>query len=108
MVIALPFSPEIQTKDGKTRFDILHINGDIVIRPREVESALVDIQPLTRRETQVLTLVAEGYSNKIIGAELGISERTVKNHLTFIMTKLCASDRTHAVVTALRSGLLSI
>ena len=52
--------------------------------------------------------MAEGYSNKLISAELGISERTVKNHLTTTMGKLRASDRTHAVVTAVRLGWLDI
>ncbi|MCI0888411.1 MAG: response regulator transcription factor, partial [Chloroflexi bacterium] len=46
--------------------------------------------------------------NKIIGDRLVISERTVKSHLTYIMTKLRASDRTHAVVTAVRLGWLAI
>lgn len=64
--------------------------------------------PLTDREHQILGLVAEGFSNKLIGCELFISERTVKNHLTNIMSKLQASDRTHAVVTALRRGWLSL
>jgi two-component system response regulator DegU len=53
-------------------------------------------------------LVAEGYSNKLISVELGIAERTVKNHLTVTMGKLRASDRTHAVVTAVRTGWLDI
>jgi DNA-binding NarL/FixJ family response regulator len=55
-----------------------------------------------------LKCVTEGHSNKIISTELGISERTVKNHLTSTMTKLRASDRTHAVVTAVRLGWLEI
>lgn len=65
-------------------------------------------QRLSSRETEVLALAAEGNGNKQIGMHLHISERTVKNHLTGIMTKLCASDRTHAVVTAVRLGWLSI
>ena len=65
-------------------------------------------QVLSNRETEVLALVAEGNGNKEIGASLHISERTVKNHLTGIMTKLRASDRTHAVVTAIRLGWLAI
>ena len=65
-------------------------------------------QPLTGREHQVLTLVAEGQSNKLIALKLGISEQTVKNHVTGIMTKLRAFDRTHAVVTAVRLGWLQI
>ena len=68
----------------------------------------IDAQPLTDREREVLSFVAEGYSNKLISAELGISERTVKNHLTATMTKLRASDRTHAVVTAMRLGWLDL
>ena len=52
--------------------------------------------------------MAEGNSNKLIAGRLGISERTVKNHLTGIMNKLRASDRTHAVVSAVRLGWLAI
>ena len=89
-------------------FSVLHINGGVLIRPHKTDGAPVDAQPLTERELQVLALVAEGYSNKLIAIRLGISERTVKNHLTYIMTKLRASDRTHAVVTAVRLGWLAI
>lgn len=87
---------------------VLHINGGLVIRPRQPDIAPVQAQPLTDREREVLALVAEGNSNKIIGDRLVISERTVKSHLTYIMTKLRASDRTHAVVTAVRLGWLAI
>ena len=87
---------------------VLHINGGLVIRPRRPDIAPVQAQPLTDREREVLALVAEGNSNKIIGDRLVISERTVKSHLTYIMTKLRASDRTHAVVTAVRLGWLAI
>ena len=87
---------------------ILHINGGLVIRPRQPELAPMEAQPLTDREREVLSLVAEGNSNKLIGDQLAISERTVKSHLTYIMTKLRASDRTHAVVTAVRLGWLAI
>ena len=65
-------------------------------------------QPLTDREQEVLSLATEGFSNQLIGNTLGIAERTVRNHLTFIMIKLRASDRTHAVVTAVRLGWLAI
>ncbi len=87
---------------------VLRINGGVVIRPRNLEQVPADAQPLTDREREVLSTVAEGYSNKLIAARLGISERTVKNHLTYIMIKLRASDRTHAVVTAVRLGWLAI
>lgn len=68
----------------------------------------VDTEPITDRGREVLALVAEGYSNKLISGELGIAERTVKNHLTTTMTKLRASDRTHAVVIAHRLGWLDL
>ena len=89
-------------------FSILHVNGAIVIRPRQAETTPLNADPLTERELQVLSLVAEGASNKIVADQLGICERTVKNHLTCVMTKLRASDRTHAVVTAVRLGWLAI
>ncbi len=69
---------------------------------------MIDAEPLTDREIQVLSLVAEGNSNKLISATLRISERTVKNDLATTMTKLRASDRTHAVVTAVRLGWLGL
>lgn len=87
---------------------IVHINGGVVIRPRQASRLPQDVRPLTQREREVLALVAEGYSNKRIAHHLGISERTVKQHLTWIMTKLQASDRTHAVVIAVRLGWLAI
>ena len=87
---------------------VLHINGGLVIRPRQLAQAPLDAEPLTAREREVLNLVAEGYPNKAIGQRLTIAERTVKSHLTDIMTKLRASDRTHAVVTAVRLGWLAI
>lgn len=61
---------------------------------------------LTERELAVLRLVAGGYSNKEIGRTLGISDGTVKNHLTDILEKLQARDRTHAVLKAIASRFL--
>ena len=72
------------------------------------KTAPIHARMLSRREQEVLSLVAEGNSNKLISAQLDISDRTVKNHLTNIMTKLRAYDRTHAVVTAVRLGSLII
>jgi DNA-binding NarL/FixJ family response regulator len=61
---------------------------------------------LTERERAVLRLVAGGYSNKEIGRALSISDGTVKNHLTEILAKLDARDRTHAVLKAIGARLL--
>ena len=88
--------------------NVSHINGGLVIRAGPSDAALTDAEPITEREREVLTLVAQGYSNKLISNSLDIAERTVKSHLTSTMTKLRASDRTHAVVTAVRLGWLDI
>jgi DNA-binding NarL/FixJ family response regulator len=61
---------------------------------------------LTQREIAVLRLVAGGYSNKEIGRALNISDGTVKNHLTDILARLGARDRTHAVLKAIASKQL--
>lgn len=57
-------------------------------------------EPLTDREHEVLGLVAKGYTNKAIGVQLNISDRTVQGHLAHIFTKLQASSRTEAVMKA--------
>lgn len=63
---------------------------------------------ITSRELDVLRRVANGNSNKIIASNLNISEYTVKNHLKSILSKLNASDRTHAVMIALKRGFLDM
>jgi DNA-binding NarL/FixJ family response regulator len=63
---------------------------------------------LTDREIEVLRGVASGKSNKLIAAELDISEGTVKTHMKSILPKLDATDRTHAVIIALKRGILDI
>lgn len=64
--------------------------------------------PLTKRELEVLALVRKGNTNKQISESLYISERTVKFHITSILSKLYAETRTQAVDIALRRGLLSL
>lgn len=64
------------------------------------------LEQLTPRERDVLTLVAKGRSNRNVAQELGLAEETVKSYLSNVLQKLQASDRTHAVVIALRRGLL--
>ena len=63
-------------------------------------------EALTPREVEVLQLLAEGLSNKMIAARLGVSEHTVKFHVNAILTKLAAQSRTEAVVRATRMGLI--
>lgn len=64
--------------------------------------------PLTNREREVLGLMADGLSNKLIAAKLGISEHTAKFHIGSILDKLDSDTRTGAVVTGLRLGLVSL
>lgn len=66
------------------------------------------IEPLTPREEEVLHLLVEGLSNKEIGAQLHLTEGTVKNYVSNIIAKLQANDRTHAVVLAIKRGLLDL
>jgi DNA-binding NarL/FixJ family response regulator len=65
-------------------------------------------EELTAREIAVLRLVAFGKTNKEIAAQLRISDETVKSHVTNILEKLGANDRTHAVTTALRRGIIAL
>lgn len=64
--------------------------------------------PLSPRETEILEYVTRGLSNKEIAQKLGISQQTVKNHMTSILNKLNVHDRTQAAVTALRRGWVRI
>ena len=62
------------------------------------------LSPLTNRQMEILQLIIEGLSNKQIAMRLGISQQTVKNHVTSILAKLNRSDRTQAAIYALRHG----
>jgi DNA-binding NarL/FixJ family response regulator len=63
---------------------------------------------LSSRELEVLRHVASGMSNKQVARQLGISQKTVRNHLTTVYGKLRASNRVEAVINALRGGLLNL
>jgi DNA-binding NarL/FixJ family response regulator len=73
-----------------------------------VASGVSDEEPLTDREREVLQLMARGLQNKEIAGRLVISERTVKFHVSAILAKLGAGNRTEAVRAALERGLVSI
>jgi DNA-binding NarL/FixJ family response regulator len=62
--------------------------------------------PLTDRETEILRLMASGYSNKEIANSLGVAEGTVKNHVSNILSKLGVRDRTRAVLKAFELGIV--
>ncbi|WP_174728938.1 response regulator [Mesobacillus harenae] len=63
---------------------------------------------LTRRECEVLQLLADGKSNRGIGEALFISEKTVKNHVSNILQKMSVNDRTQAVVVAIKNGWVEV
>jgi DNA-binding NarL/FixJ family response regulator len=90
--------------------------GNVVLSPAVYDS-LLGARPkpatgpplaLTPRELEVLELLAEGLSNRLIAGRLGISEHTAKFHVNAILDKLGAETRTEAVVLAARSGVLSL
>lgn len=114
---------------GEQLFDIIRrtaqgehpINESLATRPKVAEQVLqhfqelslekgaeVVIAPITPREREILTYMAQGYLNKQIAFALKISEQTVKNHVTSILRKLNANARTQAVVEAIKQGLVSI
>ena len=97
------------------------INESVIHRPKVAEQVLQQfgelsnrnaahafIAPLTPREKEILSYIAQGYLNKQIAIELGISEQTIKNHVTSILRKLNANVRTEAVVVAIKQGLISL
>lgn len=79
--------------------------------PPEIALALAEHatdDALSAREIEVLRWVAAGSSNKIVASQLELSQHTVKGHLKSILSKLNASDRTHAVMIALRRGIIDL
>ena len=98
------------------------INDSIIARPAIAERVLKQFQeialvglvkekvaaPLTTREIQILSYIASGNTNKQVAYVLGISEQTIKNHVSAILRKLNANDRAHAVALAIRNQWVSI
>ena len=76
--------------------------------PTSADPTATPSRPVTERQLEVLTNVARGRTNRQIGEILGISEKTVRNHLRTISLKLSTSDRTHAVVLAIGYGWIPI
>ncbi|RSK28631.1 DNA-binding response regulator [Bacillus sp. HMF5848] len=85
--------------DGQRAF------GGVAIAEGEVKRPL---HILTRRECEVLQMLADGKSNRAIGEALFISEKTVKNHVSNILQKMNVNDRTQAVVVAIKNGWVEV
>jgi DNA-binding NarL/FixJ family response regulator len=71
----------------------------------DIAAHLID-ETLTERETAVLACVAGGNSNRAVAQELGVTEDTIKAHMSNVLAKLKAQDRTHAVTIAVRRGII--
>lgn len=93
--------------------------GKTIVRPQITERFMRNVEglkndfmslerpdPLTNRETEILRLMAGGYSNKEIANSIFVAEGTVKNHVSNILSKLGVRDRTRAVLKALELGLI--
>jgi DNA-binding NarL/FixJ family response regulator len=90
---------------------IRHVHSGRRLMPQEVAERLAEYFPqvaLTPREVEVLTLVAQGLSNKEIARKLGAASGTVKMHVQNILSKLKATDRTQAVTIALQRGIIHL
>ena len=97
--------------DELTRAVHAAARGDAPLDPRagrallSARTALSPADSLSDREREVLAMVAEGLPNKLIARELGISEKTVKAHLTNVFRRIDVTDRTQAALWAERNGL---
>ena len=98
------------------------INDSLMTRPMVAERVLKQFQemasmglvadkvvaPLTQREIQILSYIANGNTNKEVAHILGISDQTIKNHVSAILRKLNANDRAHAVAMAIQYHWISV
>ncbi|MFB9327039.1 MULTISPECIES: response regulator [Paenibacillus] len=88
--------------------EIGSVSGAAATREAGVKFIPSENNPLTRREAEVLRLMAEGKSNKMIGEFLFISEKTVKNHVSSILQKMEVDDRTQAVINSIKFGWVEL
>lgn len=91
-------------------------NGDVIISPEFAHALLDEVEEtraiqekiLSDREMEVLQLLADGQSTPEIATNMFISQKTVKNHLAAIYAKIDARDRTHAIIRAVKMGIIKI
>lgn len=80
-----------------------YLPGEVAVRMTERS-----LSPLSERETEVLSLIGKGRSNKEIAAALGVMEGTIKLHVTNILSKLNVTTRTEALIIALKLGIIDL
>ena len=85
-----------------------HVDADAIVMATDRNEDRGPEEPITPRELEVLELLTEGLPNKAIATRLGISDQTVKFHVSSICGKLGATNRTDAVRRAIRRGLVTI
>lgn len=105
----------LKDADGETLLNALQavLQGDTPLHPRVARHLVADLTPyvdslLTKREMEVLRLIAKGLSNKAVAQALNLCEGTVKVHVSNILDKLDVSSRTEASMKAIEMGLLSL
>jgi DNA-binding NarL/FixJ family response regulator len=98
------------------------INESVITNPVIADRVITDFQkiasmglvkknvaaPLTNRELQIISCIANGNTNKQVAHKLGISEQTIKNHVSAILRKMNANDRAHAVALAIRNQWVAV
>jgi DNA-binding CsgD family transcriptional regulator len=102
LAAALAVAPDIRVAERGEAADVA------VVLPEAAQRSEVADSTLTKRELEVLALVAEGASNKLIARRLGISVHTAKFHVGSLIDKLDATGRTDAVAQAARLGVLHL
>jgi len=104
---------DVPPADLEAAIRVIH-QGGVMLDPSVVGSVMAEVaradappgvDELTARERQVLSLLAQGRSNRELAAELYVSEKTVKTHVSSILSKLRLTDRTQAAIFAVRHGL---
>ena len=101
---------ELATAIAAARAGLLVLHPDALKSSTEARAARsrIGATALTAREHEILEMIAEGMSNRIIANRLGISSQTVKFHVASILAKLGAGSRTEAVTFGLRQGLIAL
>lgn len=95
-------------RKGRRLYEHFYAEELLDLRETPDKGAAGSDELISSREKQILSYVAQGQTNKRIATELGISEQTVKNHVTSVLRRLHAKDRTEAVVIAIKQGLISV